>query len=72
MHDLVKELLANRFVTVKGAGGIGKTTLAVEVARWFHSRGHFPDGVFQVDLRQAGTAWRSSRYACCYARSRGH
>jgi tetratricopeptide (TPR) repeat protein len=56
MHDLVNELLANRFVTMKGTGGIGKTTLAVEVARWFHSREYFPDGIFQIDLRQAGTA----------------
>ena len=56
IHDLVNLILANRFVTLKGAGGIGKTAVAREAARWFHARGHFPDGVFQIDLREAETA----------------
>ncbi|MFZ2406104.1 MAG: tetratricopeptide repeat protein, partial [Methylobacter sp.] len=55
MYAILNELLANRLVTVKGAGGIGKTTLAIEVARWFVSRGHFKDGIFHVDLRNAET-----------------
>lgn len=49
LHALINELLANRFVTVTGAGGIGKTTLAIECARWFQSRGYFPDGTFHID-----------------------
>ena len=53
MYSLVNALLANRIVTITGAGGIGKTALGREVARWFHSRGHFPDGAFCIDLRQA-------------------
>jgi len=53
MYALINEVLAKRLVTITGAGGIGKTALAREVARWFHSRGHFPDGVFSIDLRQA-------------------
>jgi tetratricopeptide (TPR) repeat protein len=28
----------------------------VEVARWFHSRGHFQDGIFHIDLKQTETA----------------
>jgi tetratricopeptide (TPR) repeat protein len=56
MHELINELLSNRFVTVTGTGGTGKTTLAVEVARWFQARGHFPDGIWMLNLRQAETA----------------
>ncbi|MBU7016076.1 MAG: tetratricopeptide repeat protein [Theionarchaea archaeon] len=52
MHDIIGELCTHRFVTVTGVGGIGKTTLAIEVARWFSSRNHFPDGIFWIDLRQ--------------------
>ena len=55
MFELVNEVLANRLITITGSGGIGKTAVAREVARWFHSRGHFPDGVISIDLRQAET-----------------
>ena len=56
MHTIINGLVQTRFVTVTGAGGIGKTTVAIEVARWFCSRNHFPDGVFYIDLRQVDTA----------------
>jgi tetratricopeptide (TPR) repeat protein len=52
MHDIIDELCTHRFVTVTGVGGIGKTTVAIEVARWFSLRNHFPDGIFWIDLRQ--------------------
>ncbi|MCK5506383.1 MAG: CHAT domain-containing protein, partial [Thermodesulfovibrionia bacterium] len=55
MHDIITELLTNQLVTITGAGGIGKTTCALEVMRWFHSRGYFKDGIFHVDLRQTET-----------------
>ncbi len=41
-------LLASRFVTLTGAGGVGKTRLAIEVAR--AAAGRFPDGVWYLDL----------------------
>ena len=45
----VRELLAdNRLVTLTGAGGVGKTRLAVEVATQL--AGEFGDGVWYVDL----------------------
>jgi predicted ATPase/class 3 adenylate cyclase/DNA-binding CsgD family transcriptional regulator len=45
----VRELLAdNRLVTLTGAGGVGKTRLAVQVAAQL--AGEFGDGVWYVDL----------------------
>jgi len=41
-----------------GAGGIGKTTVGVEAARWFYLRGHFLDGIFILDLRGATRSTR--------------
>jgi len=45
VHNLVS---AHRLVTLTGPGGIGKTTLAVKVAR--RLLGDFPDGVWLVEL----------------------
>ena len=48
--QLIKMMVApnNRLVTVLGPGGMGKTRLAIEVAR--KSAGSFPDGVFFISL----------------------
>ena len=45
----LRELLAqNRVVTLTGAGGVGKTRLAIQVAA--QMAGEFGDGVWYVDL----------------------
>lgn len=50
----VRALLAeNRLVTLLGPGGVGKTRLAIEVARGL--RADFPDGVWIVELGDLGT-----------------
>ena len=48
----LRELLAdNRVVTLTGAGGVGKTRLAIQVAAQMAGEfGQFPEGVWYVDL----------------------
>jgi hypothetical protein len=42
-----------RLVTLTGAGGIGKTRLAIEVGGELERRGAFHDGIHQVELAPA-------------------
>ncbi|MCV7236455.1 LuxR family transcriptional regulator [Mycobacterium branderi] len=48
IHDVRKILTENRLVTLTGAGGAGKTRLAIQIAA--HMAGEFGDGVWYVDL----------------------
>jgi predicted ATPase/DNA-binding winged helix-turn-helix (wHTH) protein len=48
VQKLSAELLASRFVTIVGAGGVGKTTVAVAVAH--HLAGEFGGAALFVDL----------------------
>jgi predicted ATPase len=48
LSEVVRLAAAHRLVTLTGAGGIGKTRLAVEAAR--HLQSQFPDGAWLVEL----------------------
>ncbi|WP_371934999.1 LuxR C-terminal-related transcriptional regulator [Mycobacterium sp. TY813] len=48
MSDVRQLVISNRLVTLTGAGGVGKTRLAVEVSSLLNPE--FPDGIWYVDL----------------------
>ena len=48
VHEIASRLMTERFVTIAGPGGIGKTTVAVSVGH--HLLGEFAGGVRFVDL----------------------
>ena len=48
LQELAGLILESRLVTLTGPGGIGKTRLALEVAR--QHRSQFPDGTWWIDL----------------------
>lgn len=43
--------LKNRFITVVGGSGMGKSTLARELVRFIQFRNIFKDGVIYLDIR---------------------
>jgi predicted ATPase/DNA-binding XRE family transcriptional regulator len=50
LSELADLLRARRAITLVGAGGVGKTRLALEVARSHVRKSLFPDGVWFVEL----------------------
>src|SRR5690348_9649278 len=50
LQDLHRLLSTTPLLTLTGAGGCGKTRLALEVGRQFSSAAAFPHGVFWVEL----------------------
>ena len=45
MHEVISFILNNRFITITGIPGIGKSSLAKEVARYIYDRNYFKNGV---------------------------
>jgi len=62
MQSAMDAVLTGRLTTLRGAPGIGKTTLSLALANYLSERSFFPDGVIFVELRNAQTA-ESVRYA---------
>jgi len=56
LHNATQLVLSGRLVTLRGAPGIGKTQVAVEVARWCAERRRFRDGIHFIELRKAESA----------------
>src|SRR5450631_1674255 len=54
LRELTAAVCEHRLVTLIGAGGIGKTRLALEAARGMRER--FPDGVWYVELAPVADA----------------
>jgi non-specific serine/threonine protein kinase len=48
--DLVERVQTTRLLTLTGAGGVGKTRLAIEVGAGLFDNDAFPDGVWWVEL----------------------
>lgn len=55
IFEVIQLVKGNRIITIKGVGGIGKTSLAMEVARWFLHKDEFEDGIYFIDLREEKT-----------------
>jgi predicted ATP-dependent serine protease len=50
LHQVIAMLIANRFVTIKGIPGIGKSSLCIEVINMMFERRTFRDGMIYVPL----------------------
>lgn len=54
LRDIVRKIIdlrsKNQILTIKGSGGIGKTTIIKKVAYEFSQRNFFKDGIYFVDL----------------------
>jgi ABC-type multidrug transport system fused ATPase/permease subunit len=52
LHEILKLINnKNRFISVIGNSGIGKSTLIRELVRFIHFRNIFKDGVIYLDIR---------------------
>ena len=48
-------IAVRRLITLLGSGGVGKTRLAIELARGLVEKNDFPDGVWRVELAPLGS-----------------
>ena len=58
LHALERAFLSHRGVLLHGMGGMGKTALATEAARWWQRTGRYPDGAILLTFEQGGGAER--------------
>lgn len=58
LHRLEQAVRSNRCVVIHGAGGMGKTAIACESARWWVRTGLFPEGAVFVSLEGSSSPGR--------------
>lgn len=48
LEDITRKIIDTnkQVLTIKGSGGIGKTTIVKKVATELYERGYYPDGIF--------------------------
>ncbi|CAI2368691.1 unnamed protein product [Moneuplotes crassus] len=56
MYEIIKHITENRLVTILGPAGIGKTSLARNLANYVKDRHKFSDGIIYVGLRECKSA----------------
>ena len=50
MHEIIKLIQQQRFVTIRGIPGIGKSSLCKELANHYFERGAFRNGIIYISL----------------------
>lgn len=70
LEDITRKIIDTnkQVLTIKGSGGIGKTTIVKKVATELYERGYYPDGIFFIDCEFI-TNYKSFEYkiAQCFS-----
>ena len=53
--NIIEMINSNRYVSIEGAPGIGKSAIAKHVANMMYDRGMFEDGILYLNLRDCNS-----------------